>query len=102
MGGVSGGVLGGELWVEFGLICNGGMHPKQMLLGHGPKLTPPQYLKTLQWKYYNSGKGELKEQLKQYWIILNNIGQYQTMLANIGKYWTIHWTILGYSRYLTI
>ena len=40
-GGVPGGVRDGELASGSGLLCNGGMQPKQILLGHGPKFTPP-------------------------------------------------------------
>ena len=35
-------------------------------------------------------------------MILDKISQCDAIFANIGKYCTIYWTILGYSRYLTI
>ena len=41
-GGVPGGVLDGELVSVSGLFCKGGMQLKQILLGQGPKLIPPQ------------------------------------------------------------
>ena len=41
-GGVPGGVLDGELVSVSGLFCNGSMQLKQILLGQGPKLIPPQ------------------------------------------------------------
>ena len=43
-GGVSGGVLDGELVLGSGLIVKGGVQAKQTLPGQGPKFAPPQLM----------------------------------------------------------
>ena len=41
-GGVPGGVVEGELLLGAPSLCRGGIQLKHMLLGLGPKFTPPQ------------------------------------------------------------